>query len=98
MAAGTATTIFQSSDTFIVDVAWLAADVTDTVIAHGLGDTPLDVTQSVTTVDQTATATYAGLDYTIDATNLTARKQNSTALSNCTVRYILRRRIPPYRR
>lgn len=89
MAVGTPTTVYQATDTFIVDVAWLDADVTDTVIPHGLLGTPQEVTQSIRVA--TATGIYPIIDFAIDGTNLTASKASAVAQSGCTVRYVCRR-------
>jgi len=104
MAAPTVTTIYQSSDIFVCQVVWLVGDggiaavgdvTDDTIIAHGLGGIPNDISMCVErsnvagAINSTAPTGLEAKLFT--TTGFTVGKRNTSAGSPCTVRYTLRR-------
>ena len=89
--AVTVTTVLAGANAFTFDVAATAdADTTTGNVAHGLGDTPVEVT--LTSLQQVATAISAWAVTTLNGTNVVLTKgigAGSGAVGNqvrCTVR------------
>jgi hypothetical protein len=74
--------------TYIVDLAWLAADATSGSIAHGLGVIPKEV--HITPLAFGATCSQFSAT-TVDATNVVITKFSTAANTTATTRIIIKK-------